>query len=84
VFQLQRQRGNTPINRGKRIVATAQHDDSLEQEQAPPSFIADQYTKLIALLNKHDLETSTPTARETTSTAMLAGKIFCFQLQNLI
>jgi len=75
---LQRQRSNTPADRGRRIAATAQHDDTLEQAQFPPSFTADQYNKLIALLNKHDLETSTPTARETTGTAMMAGKILCF------
>jgi len=30
------------------------------------------------MLNKHDLETSTSSPRETTSAAMLAGKTFCF------
>ncbi|KAJ8423016.1 hypothetical protein Cgig2_016782 [Carnegiea gigantea] len=39
--------------------------------QSPPYFTADQYNKLIALSNKHDLETSIPTPRETTSAAML-------------
>jgi len=35
------------------------------------------------LLNKHDLETTTPTSKETTSAAMLAGKIFCFLASKL-
>ena len=30
------------------------------------------------MLNKHDLETSTPSPRETTNAAMLADKTFCF------
>ena len=58
--------------------AAAQHDDSSIQDQPAPSFTADQYAKLIALLHKHDLEITPTTSRESTGAAMLAGKILCF------
>ena len=75
---MQKQRGNAPIYIRKRVVATSQHDDT--EIQPIPSFIVDQYAKIIAMLNKHELETSSHTPRESTSAAMLAGKIFYSRL----
>jgi len=52
------------VDKGRRIAATVQHEDAqnIEQDQHVPSFTADQYAKLLALLNKRDLETSAETS----------------------
>ena len=74
------------VDKGRRIAAIAQYEDAqnTEQDQHVPSFTADQYAKLLALLNKHDLETSA----ETSGGALMQQlcwqvKFSVFQLQNL-
>jgi len=84
-FKLQRQRENSiSTEKGKRLVATAQHDEAPPSDPVQhniPSFTHDQYTKLHALLNRHDLETSVSPG-ESLNAAMLAGKVFCFSVSN--
>jgi len=84
-FKLQRQRENfVSIDKGKRLAATAQHDEAPSSDSVQhniPSFTHDQYTKLLALLNKHDLETSVSPG-DSSNAAMLAGKVFCFSVSN--
>ena len=83
-FKLQRQKGNAPIDRGRRVVATAQHEvpPVADQEQSTPFLIPDQYDKLLAILSKHDLETSPSTSGDSTGAAMLASKVSCFSASN--
>ena len=54
----------------------------MDQDQPAP-FTAEQYAKLNAMLNKHDLETTPSTPKEASSAAMLAGKIFYFSASTL-
>jgi len=53
--------GNAQVDREKKVAATAQYADSLNQDQPAPSSTSEPYAKLIAMLNKHDLKTSTST-----------------------
>ena len=85
-FKLQRQRGNARhVDRGKRLAATAQYEDTTSSDQEQQSvlfFTQDQYAKLIAMMNKHNLETSVTPSGESTSAAILAGKVLCFSASN--
>ena len=81
-FKLQRQRDNPASfsEKSKRVAATVHTDGLLTSDHNPssiPSFTQEQYTKLLALLNKHDLESSSHHSGDSTSAAMLAGKVFC-------
>ena len=66
------------------MVATAQHEvpPVADQEQSAPFLTPDQYDKLLAILNKHDLEISASTSSDSTGAAMLAGKVSCFSASN--
>jgi len=64
--------------RGKRITTTIQQEElvtSNQDQQSVSSFTHDQYTKLLAMLNKHDLETSVHPSGESSAAAMLVGEV---------
>lgn len=83
-FKLQRQKGNAPIDRSRRVVATTQHEvpPVTDQEQCAPFLTPYQYDKLLAILSKHDLETSASTSGDSTGATMLASKVSCFSTSN--
>jgi len=84
---LQRQRENsTPTKRNKKVATAVQHEDLItsdHNQSSIPSFTHEQYTMLLAMLNKHDLETSSHTSGESTVAAMLAGMVFRFLTSHL-
>jgi len=41
VFKLQRLRGNAPVDRGRRVAASAQQDDTIDHEQPALSFTSE-------------------------------------------
>jgi len=86
-YSLQRRRNTlVPTDKGTRVAANvtlhpAEHSSS-DHSPSAPTFTHDQYNKLLAMLSKHDLETSVQPTGESTRTAMLAGKVFCFSVSN--
>ena len=72
---------------GPRVAAnvTIPSEEHFTLEHNPssvPTFTPDQYNKLLAMLNKHELETSVQPPGDSAGTAMLAGKVFCFLASN--
>jgi len=86
-YSLQRKRNTSgPTDRSSRVAANVtlhpeEHTASTHSASVP-TFTHDQYNKLLAMLSKHELETSVQSPGESAGTAMLAGKVFCFSVSN--